>query len=617
MKLKYIGALLISFLLLAACSEKQELQPDNETEEYTYSFTAILDGAKTRLGYEEDEKTHNLKMVWEEGDVIRLYPDKEKMKDDDSLYYTFTANTGVGTSHTVFVHQGYIKGWENWSGKAIYVFPDEDNLNVPYDDEGFFAKSQVQIANDNTEHLKYAEHKLGDDGKKQYTEYWSNIINGENLKHDTKLHFRHTTTQVYKIMLHGFIYDILGGSLLKVSGASWPDEEISIQLGKPEDKEPFLEVGEYYQSGWKEDALLTAYIIRQVPTGGEDAAIKKNEKLKIELLAYDPNDGKVMPLNPEDKEEHRHKTEDMVGGESRYFTNIPWAEEYIWEVTATADRVYKAGDYVVADLSKSKIVRYSQTIINGYYDSQYYIETVERDESLPRVAVDLGLTTKWATFNIGASKVTDKGFYFVPGHPTPCDNPPTSQHTLPTQVNWTAGDPEYDAATANWGADWRMATFQEGIDLFQYTEVLDGNDDKYPVSPQSSIPFWDTKWSSEKYKQLVGCVVRQIDGVSVTRVQSVLEPKKSIYFPATGKYEVSQNSPHRLNKPNNTYPLLAPYIHKELVETYKSLYYNINRSHMQDVSQQNEKMNKISFSVRAVRNRPAASASSDSPSVAK
>lgn len=599
MKLNYIAALL-TLLLIASCSENQEPQPGVGEEEYTYSFTAILDGAKTRLSYEEDEKTHDLKMVWEEGDVIRLYPDAE-MGEVSGTHYDFYANTGAGTSHTVFVHQGYITGWENWKGKAIYVFPNKDNLKVPDNDENFFAKSQVQIANGNKEHLKYAEHKLDEDGNKQYTPYWSNIINGANLKHDTKLHFAHTTTQVYKLMLRGFIYDIPGGSLLKVSGASWPEGEISLQLGKPEDKEPFLEVGEYYTDNWKKDALLTAYIIRQIPAGTENAAIKKDEKLKIELLAYDPHDGEVKLLNPLDKEEHRQK---IVDGKNQYFTNIPWAEEYMWDVTATEDRVYKAGDYVVADLSQSKTNTYSVKIVNQYHTGEYKIVSITIDESLPRVAVDLGLPVKWATYNVGASKVSDKGLFYLFGYTFVCDNPITGTDQPDKREDWTAGDLKCDAATANWGKDWRMPTFQDGIDLIQYTEVLNGMDDLYT---EPSI-FWDTKQWGEGEKRKSSPdqnSLRTIDGVTVIRVKSVFRPEKSIYFPATGKYISSTFQETKvLNGKKTVYLLMAPYVNTLNSITHQLLTFSYKEAGTMNLTTNgNEELTSVSFAIRAVRNR--------------
>ncbi len=103
-------------------------------------------------------------------------------------------------------------------------------------------------------------------------------------------------------------------------------------------------------------------------------------------------------------------------------------------------------------------------------------------------AVDLGLPsgTLWATFNVGATKPEDCGSYFAWGETKPkndyswstyaysgasdlltkyCTN---SYYGLDGFVdNKTILDPEDDAATANWGGDWRMPTLAEQDELVE------------------------------------------------------------------------------------------------------------------------------------------------------
>ena len=91
--------------------------------------------------------------------------------------------------------------------------------------------------------------------------------------------------------------------------------------------------------------------------------------------------------------------------------------------------------------------------------------------------VDLGLSVKWATFNVGASKPEDYGDYFAWGETMPkdiyswtnykwCDG---TQNNM-TKYNATDGkttlEPADDAATVNWGDDWRMPTKAEMQELF-------------------------------------------------------------------------------------------------------------------------------------------------------
>ena len=86
--------------------------------------------------------------------------------------------------------------------------------------------------------------------------------------------------------------------------------------------------------------------------------------------------------------------------------------------------------------------------------------------------VDLGLSVKWATCNVGATSPEGYGNYYAWGETTTkaeynSSNCPTyglsiselqSQGYIDSEVNLTS---QYDAATANWGGTWRMPTYAE------------------------------------------------------------------------------------------------------------------------------------------------------------
>ena len=101
--------------------------------------------------------------------------------------------------------------------------------------------------------------------------------------------------------------------------------------------------------------------------------------------------------------------------------------------------------------------------------------------------VDLGLSVKWATCNVGASKPENYGDYFAWG-----ETRPKSTYNLSTYkwYKWSRGDEDNytkycadsfygtednkeqldisdDAARANWGGSWRMPTRDELIELRQ------------------------------------------------------------------------------------------------------------------------------------------------------
>ena len=82
-------------------------------------------------------------------------------------------------------------------------------------------------------------------------------------------------------------------------------------------------------------------------------------------------------------------------------------------------------------------------------------------------AVDLGLSVKWATVNIGATLPADYGNYYAWGETETKD-----EYTEDNSVTYgdssfgdISGDATYDAATANWGSSWRMPTYDEFKEL--------------------------------------------------------------------------------------------------------------------------------------------------------
>ena len=99
-------------------------------------------------------------------------------------------------------------------------------------------------------------------------------------------------------------------------------------------------------------------------------------------------------------------------------------------------------------------------------------------------AVDLGLSVKWATMNVGANAPEEYGDYFALGETEPKDNYSWETYkwcngssstmtkyctssSYGTVDNKTVLDLEDDAARANWGGTWRMPTYDE------YKELVD------------------------------------------------------------------------------------------------------------------------------------------------
>ena len=80
--------------------------------------------------------------------------------------------------------------------------------------------------------------------------------------------------------------------------------------------------------------------------------------------------------------------------------------------------------------------------------------------------VNLGLSVKWATCNVGASKPEDYGNYYAWGE-TSTKSSYTSDNskTNGKSMGDIKGNSSYDAARANWGGKWRMPTESEMQEL--------------------------------------------------------------------------------------------------------------------------------------------------------
>jgi len=95
----------------------------------------------------------------------------------------------------------------------------------------------------------------------------------------------------------------------------------------------------------------------------------------------------------------------------------------------------------------------------------------QTDYSGDHECVDLGLSVKWATCNLGADNPWDYGDYYPWGRIKMKGNAGTEYPSELYQINehdrTIAGIPALDAATANWGDCWRIPTVREFEELFE------------------------------------------------------------------------------------------------------------------------------------------------------
>ena len=83
-------------------------------------------------------------------------------------------------------------------------------------------------------------------------------------------------------------------------------------------------------------------------------------------------------------------------------------------------------------------------------------------------AVDLGLSVKWASCNIGATTPEAHGNYYSWGE-TATKARYDDENCTSLDKPWgdITGDSSRDAARANWGSSWRLPTLQEAKELIE------------------------------------------------------------------------------------------------------------------------------------------------------
>lgn len=179
----------------------------------------------------------------------------------------------------------------------------------------------------------------------------------------------------------------------------------------------------------------------------------------------------------------------------------------------TSDKAVKVNDYVEV---VGTLVNYMGNTPEVNAGGTYTVITAGNGEtpdtpdtpdnpSTPKYEwVDLGLSVKWATCNVGASSPEEYGNYYAWGEIEPKDDYYTnstvtfglsiselkSRGYIDSDGNLTSS---YDAATANWGKEWRMPTSEEIQELRNKCRetwaVLNGAPGYYLTGPNGKSIF--------------------------------------------------------------------------------------------------------------------------------
>ena len=168
------------------------------------------------------------------------------------------------------------------------------------------------------------------------------------------------------------------------------------------------------------------------------------------------------------------------------------------ELVIKNDNTYSTG-LIPYDGAWAAGYQYTGTIIlttvedTSGYEGDYY-------------AVDLGLSVRWATMDVGANDVDEIGWYLQWGQlaePEDGDYSSSKCSTYGVSLDDISGNVDYDAATYNWGGSWRIPTMSEYSELykncdFEYDEETYGIPGAKVIGPNDNFIFLPiTGWYNE------------------------------------------------------------------------------------------------------------------------
>ena len=147
-----------------------------------------------------------------------------------------------------------------------------------------------------------------------------------------------------------------------------------------------------------------------------------------------------------------------------------------WSSTPHTDTKGYYMSFGVAVVPATNITNTINTQSHFNRDNGHSVRLVH-DTIVPE-AVDLGLSVKWATFNVGATSPEDYGDYFAWGETETkenynwatykwCEGTSTNMTKYNAEDGKTILEPADDAAQVHWGGKWRMPSKEEVDELTQ------------------------------------------------------------------------------------------------------------------------------------------------------
>ena len=167
---------------------------------------------------------------------------------------------------------------------------------------------------------------------------------------------------------------------------------------------------------------------------------------------------------------------------------VIYAKKDEWEVEANRKKI--VGEDALVSGTNNPVVRLSRLEAETTYTFEAYAslggvpQTIMSEFTTPQKskypipeAVDLGLSVKWSSFNLGASSIAEKGDLIGWGDVTGNRKDNDFKNYAPEILNKSiSGDPKYDIAAAELGDGWRMPTIKEIEELKSCTMIFSPRD---------------------------------------------------------------------------------------------------------------------------------------------
>ena len=211
------------------------------------------------------------------------------------------------------------------------------------------------------------------------------------------------------------------------------------------------------------------------------------------------------------------------------YTTTPSADMSLWTKVSATENI--RGDFTVTLPGLTSGATYSCCAYALVEDVVYHggvktFTTLTLDSLTQGDVIDLGLSVKWASHNVGATKPNEYGSVYAWGETETkteyewatyfdCTDPIYLEFTKYDDDKKTVLDAEDDVAHVKWGGDWRMPTHDECAELvakctFYYTSY-NGVDGIYVLGPNGNSIFLPINgaetgfyWTSALHKTYYG-----------------------------------------------------------------------------------------------------------------